>query len=316
MSFAAPAFLLALGLIPLLLAAHMWQRRRRRRFVVRFPAAAMVAAVSARTPAWRRWLSPLLLGCAAVAATLALARPEATVAVPVERASVMLVTDASGSMRADDVAPTRLSAAQNAANAFLDRAPDSLLVGFVSYSNSADTVVEPSVDRVPVRSALTDLQANGGTATGDALDAALDVLEGRQTEDGRVAPAAVVLLSDGKTTAGVDPVEAARRAAGLGIPVYTVALGTPDGVIYNGPYGGILPVPPDPETLREISELSGGAAFRVDDADELDHVYERLGSQIGTEDERRDVSAAFAGAGLALLLAGMGTGLRWRGRLP
>jgi Ca-activated chloride channel family protein len=316
MSFAAPVFLLALALVPLFAGAYLWQRRRRRRFAVRFPAAAVVAAVSARTPAWRRWLTPLLLGGAAVILTLALARPQATVAVPVERASVMLVTDASGSMRATDVAPTRLSAAQNAANSFLDRVPETLLVGFVSYSNSPDTVVEPSLDRVPVRSALTALQANGGTATGDALDAALDRLEARQTEDGEVAPAAVVLLSDGKTTAGGDPVQAARRAGALGIPIYTVALGTPDGVIYNGPYGGMLQVPPDPETLREIAEVSGGAAFRVDDADELDRVYERLGSQIGTRDERRDVSSAFAGAGLVLLLAGMGAGLRWRGRLP
>lgn len=316
MTFASPAFLLALALLPLLLAAYLWQRRRRRRFVVRFPAAAVVAAVAGRTPAWRRWLAPILLGGAVAVLSLALARPQATVAVPVERASVMLVTDASGSMRASDVAPTRLNAAQSAAQRFLDRVPASLLVGFVAYSNSPDTVVEPSIDRVPVRSALSGLSANGGTATGDALNAALDRLEARQTDDGRVAPAAVVLLSDGKTTAGANPMEAARRSGELGIPIYTVALGTADGVIYNGPYGGLLQVPPDPETLREIAELSGGAAFRVDDADELDRVYERLGSEIGTRDERREVSAAFAGAGLVLLLAGLGAGLRWRGRLP
>ena len=316
MTFAAPGALVLLALLPLLAVAYVLLRRRRRAYVVRFPATAVVAGVLPRSPGWRRWLGPALLAASAVALTLALARPQATVAVPVERASVMLITDASGSMRADDVAPTRLQAAQSAAQRFLDRVPDSLLVGFVSYSNTPLTVVQPTVDRVPVRSALAGLRADGGTATGDALVTALDLLEARRADDGAVAPAAVVLLSDGKTTAGADPVEAARRAGALGVPIYTVALGTPDGVIHNGPYGGFLPVPPDPQTLREMAERSGGSAFRVDDADELDRVYERLGSRIGTREKRREVSAAFAGGGLILLLAGLGSALRWRGRLP
>ncbi len=219
MTFGAPAFLAALALIPLLRAAHLWLRRRRRRFVVRFPATAVVAAVIPRAPARRRWLPPALLALAAVALTLALARPETTIAVPVERASVVLITDASGSMRAGDVAPTRLSAAQSAAESFLERVPESLLVGFVSYSDAPETIVEPTLDRIALRSALSALVANGGTATGDALTVALDRLEARRAGDGRVAPAAIVLLSDGKTTAGSDPVEAARRAGGLDIPI-------------------------------------------------------------------------------------------------
>lgn len=316
MSFAAPVALLALLLLPALAIAYVLRRRRRKEFVVRFPAASVLAGVVPRSPAWRRWLAPALLAASAVALVLALARPQATVAVPVERASVVLVTDASGSMRADDVEPTRLRAAQNAAQRFLDQVPDSLLVGFVSYSSAPMTVVEPSVDRTAVRSALAALRADGGTATGDALDSALDRLEARRGDDGEVDPAAVVLLSDGKTTAGSDPVRAAERAGALGIPIYTVALGTPEGVIQNGPYGGLLPVPPDPETLREIAERSGGAAFRVEDAAELDRVYEGLGSQIGTRDERREVSSLFAGGGLLLLLAGLAAGLRWRGSLP
>ncbi|CAA9461222.1 MAG: von Willebrand factor, type A [uncultured Solirubrobacteraceae bacterium] len=315
MSFAAPGAFVLLALLPLLAVAFVLLRRRRRAYVVRFPATPVVASVLPRRPNWRRWVAPALLAASAVALTVALARPQATVAVPVERASVMLIFDASGSMRAEDVAPTRLQAAQSAAHRFLDRVPDSLLVGFVSYSNAPMTVVQPTVDRVPVRSALAGLRADGGTATGDALVSALDLLEARRTDDGRVAPAAVVLLSDGKTTAGSDPVEASRRAGALGVPVYTVALGTPDGVIHNGPYGGFLPVPPDPQTLRAMSERSGGNSFRVDDAGELDRVYERLGSRIGTRDQRREVSAAFAGGGLLLLLAGLGSALRWRPRL-
>jgi Ca-activated chloride channel family protein len=125
-----------------------------------------------------------------------------------------------------------------------------------------------------------------------------------------------VLLSDGKTTQGGDPLEAAARARQLGVPVYTVALGTPDGVLPNGPMGQAVPVPPDPETLRAIAERSGGQAFEVEDAGELEGIYERLGSQIGTREEQREISAGFAAAGLLLLLGGVGTGLRWRGRLP
>ncbi len=316
MSFAAPIFLLAALIVPLLAGVWRLERRRRRRYAVRFPGASVVAGVTARTSAWRRRLPPALLALAACALAIALARPEATVAVPVEQASVVLVTDKSGSMSATDVAPSRLEAARRAAESFLEEVPDELLVGFVSYATSTESVVEPTRDRAAVRATLGSLQADGGTATGDALGAALDRLEARKGRSGRVAPAAIVLLSDGKTTQGGDPLEAAARARQLGVPVYTVALGTPDGVLPNGPMGQSIPVPPDPETLRAIAERSGGQAFEVEDAGELEGIYERLGSQIGTRDEQREISAGFAAAGLLLLLGGVGTGLRWRGRLP
>jgi Ca-activated chloride channel family protein len=316
MSFAAPIFLLAALIVPLLAGAWLFERRRRRRYAVRFPGASVVAAVTGKTSAWRRRLPPALLALAACALAIALARPEATIAVPVEQASVVLVTDKSGSMSATDVAPSRLEAARRAAESFLDEVPDELLVGFVGYATSTESVLEPTRDRDAVRATLGALQADGGTATGDALGAALDRLEARKGRSGRVAPAAIVLLSDGKTTQGGDPLEAAARARQLGVPVYTVALGTPDGVLPNGPMGQAVPVPPDPETLRAIAERSGGQAFEVEDAGELEGIYERLGSQIGTREEQREISAGFAAAGLLLLLGGVGAGLRWRGRLP
>jgi Ca-activated chloride channel homolog len=167
-----------------------------------------------------------------------------------------------------------------------------------------------------VRAALSALTADGGTATGDALTAALDQLAARKGRDGRTAPAAILLLSDGQTTDGADPLAAAARAKRLGIPVYTVALGTAQGAVTDPSSGQQIAVPPDPETLRAIAQASGGQAFEVDDADELDQVYQRLGSRIGTRQERREVTAAFAGGALILLLGGVGTGLRWRGRLP
>jgi Ca-activated chloride channel homolog len=316
MSLASPAFLAALLVLPLAISWALMQRRRRRQFAVRFPAAATVAAASGGAPTWRRHVPPLLLALAAIALVLALARPHVTMAVAVERASVMLITDGSGSMAADDVAPTRLVAAQNAALRFIERVPGDLLIGFIGYSSQPTSVLEPTEDHDAVAAAVTSLPAEGGTATGDALLVALDRLEARTDTEGEVAPGAIILLSDGKTTEGSDPVEAARRAGGLGIPIYTVALGTPEGVVTPGPFRAPIPVPPDPETLREIAQLSDGRAFEVDEAEELDRVYENLGSRIGTTSEPREVSAAFAGAGLLLLLAGMGTGLRWRGRLP
>ena len=312
MSFADPLNLLALLALPVIAALWLLARRRRRAFAVRHPGASVVAGVVQAAPAWRRRLPAVLLGAAAVALALAFARPQATVAVPVERASVVLVTDKSGSMLADDVSPTRLAAAKSAARTFMDSVPDSLLVGAVSYASTVEGLLEPTLDHSAVTDALDALQPEGGTATGDALSSALDRLEARRGHDGRTAPAAIVLLSDGETTQGSDPLEAAERAARLGIPVFTVALGTPDGVI-QVPGGQVLRVPPDPETLEAIARRSGGRAFSVEDAGELDRVYEELGSRIGTRQERREITAGFAGAGLLLLAGGLGTGLRRRG---
>lgn len=314
MSFGQPAYLLALLAIPLLALFVGSQRRRRRRFAVRHPAAAVIAGVVETTPAWRRRLPPALLALSAVLLTIAFARPEHTVQVAVEKASVVMVTDESGSMSATDVAPSRIEAAAGAARSFLDQVPDELLVGFVGYSSGVVSVLEPTTKHDQVRAQIDALQADGGTATGDALSQALDRLQTRRGKDGGVAPAAIVLLSDGKTTAGSDPLEAAARAKKLRIPIFTVALGTPDGIVY-GPGGTAIPVPPDPETLQAIAKTSGGQSFQVDDADQLDAIYQQLGSKIGTKDVQREISVAFAAGGLLLLLGGLGTGLRWRGRL-
>ena len=143
----------------------------------------------------------------------------------------------------------------------------------------------------------------------------LDRLAARRGKDGKRAPAAVVLLSDGATTTGSNPIGVAQRAKKLGIPVSTVALGTDSGTVTAGPFGEQIAVPPDPETLREISKTTGGTFTRVDDAGQLDSVYKKLGSKIGTKKEKRELSAGFSTVGLLLLLSGLGTGLKWRGRL-
>jgi Ca-activated chloride channel homolog len=315
MTLDSPTYLLALLAIPAVAAAYALARARRRRFAVRFPAAGVFASVAGGRPQWRRVLPAALLTAAAATLAVAFAKPQATVAVPVEKASVVLVTDESGSMSATDVDPSRLAAAQSAASKFLDRVPDKLLVGFVGFASQTKTVLEPTLDHDQIRTALDGLQADGGTATGDALNAALDRLEARRGKDGRRAPAAVILLSDGKRTEGSDPLAAAQRAKQLGIPVSAVALGTEDGTV-PGPLGEPIPVPPDPATLQEISRITGGTFTQAADAGQLDDVYKKLGSKVGTKRVERDISSSFAAGGLVLLLAGLGTGLRWRGRLP
>jgi len=311
LSFQAPLFLIGLFAIPLALLALWAARRRPARYVIRFPATATLAAVVGRTGRARKIIPPALLALSLAGLVTALARPEATIAVPVERASVMLVTDTSGSMNAGDVSPTRLAAAQNAASRFLDRVPKSLQTGLVAYADGPTTVVRPTQDHEEVKTTLNALTADGGTATGDALDAALTALGKR---DSKSPPAAIVLLSDGASKTGQDPAEVARQAKALGVPIYTVALGTADGVVQQG--GQVLSVAPDPEALAEVAQISGGRAFAAEDSDALDQVYETLGSRIGTKKEKKEISAGFAAAGLLLLGGAAFTSLRWRGRLP
>jgi Ca-activated chloride channel homolog len=318
LTFASPSVLLALLALPVIAGVYALAQRRRRRYVVRYTAVPVLAGVVAAggVSRWRRHVAAALLLAALAALLVALAKPQTTVAVPVERASVMLVTDASGSMRADDVSPTRLAAAQRAARNFLSSVPEELQVGAVSFSDVPQSVSPPSTNREDVGSLVDGLVADGGTATGDALQAALDALQDAGVGGAGRPPAAILLLSDGATTTGIDPVRVAREAAKRRIPVYTVALGTPDGVVTGGFGGGTIPVPPDPETMREISRVSGGTAWTVDDADQLSAIYERLGSRLGTKQEEREVTAAFAAGGLVLLIGAAGLGLRSMGRLP
>lgn len=312
MSFASPLLLLSLAALPLLAAGYTWLRRRPGRYSARFPGVPVLAGAVAATPLWRRHIPAAVAALALAALAVALARPQATIAVPVERASVVLVTDASRSMLATDVDPSRMDAARSAAGAFLDGVPDELRVGAVGFSTTPSSVVAPTQDRERVRAHLASLNADGSTATGDALAQALQLLKGQGKKQ---PPAAIVLLSDGKTTTGRDPVEVAREARDASVPVHTVSLGTSGGTITDS-NGNTLPVPPDPETMAEIARTSGGDSFGVDDGDQLDAVYKRLGSQIGTRPEKREITAGFAAGGMALLLAAAGLSLRAGGRLP
>jgi Ca-activated chloride channel homolog len=313
MSFASPAFLAALALVPLALAVQVAARRRKRRYAVRFPAVATLSPLLPRVSSWRRRL-PLALFLASLAAlSLALARPHATVAVPREQASVVLVTDVSRSMMADDVEPSRLDAAREAARRFLEEVPEEARVGAVAFSTEPHTVEPPTDDRSKVEDVLDGLNADGGTATGDALATALDLVDDGPRS--KRPPAAIVLLSDGETTTGRDPVEVAREARRVHIPIHTVALGTDEGIIRT-PDGSMIPVEPDPETMREIANASGGRSFEAENADDVSHIYETLGSRVATKKEQREITVAFAAGGGLLLAAAAAFGLRTTARLP
>ena len=313
MSFASPVLLATLALVPLVLLAHVAARRRARRYAVRFPAVATLAPLLPRVSSWRRRV-PLALFLASLAAlSLALARPHATVAVPREQASVVLVTDVSRSMMADDVEPSRLDAARSAAQRFLDEVPDEARVGAVAFSTDPHTIEPPTDDRGKVEDVLDSLSADGGTATGDALAAALGLVDNGPAA--KRPPAAIVLLSDGETTIGRDPIPVARAARRLHIPIHTVALGTSDATIRT-PTGSLIPVPPDPETMRRIAEVSGGRAFQAENADDVSRIYEALGSRVATKKEQREITVAFAASGGLLLAAAAALGLRATARLP
>ena len=257
------------------------------------------------------------LALAALAAlVLALAKPQKTVAVPVERASIMLVTDHSRSMSATDVSPDRLSAAQRAARTFLNTLPDQVRVGAVAFSDTPDAVQAPSSDHDDARRIVDGQVADGATATGAALEVAIDALK-NDKQNGKRPPSAIILLSDGKTTVPPDPVPVARTAGQLKIPIYTVALGTRDATVPNpNPFGTPLLVAPDPQTLRQIAQVSGGKAFTAEDSDSLKSIYKTLGSQLGTKTQKKQITATFAIGGLVLLLGAAFSSLRWAGRLP
>jgi Ca-activated chloride channel homolog len=316
-SFQSPLLLLTLLALPVAALLYRAHSRRAERGAAAFASPALLDSVAPHRPGWRRHAPYALYALALAGLALALARPEITVAVPDERASIVLTTDTSGSMQATDVPPSRLVAAREAGLDFLDGVPREVKVGAVIFNHTVKSIEPPATDRAPVRQALERLRPSGGTATGEALTSSLGLVREAGTR-GRPAPAAIVLLSDGASTHGRDPLPLADEAARLGVPMYTVALGTDAGTIEVETPNGVQQraVPPDRETLRSLADTSGGRYYEADDRPELNEVYERLGSQVAKRDEPREITAAFAGAGVLLLLGGGGLSLHWFRRVP
>jgi Ca-activated chloride channel homolog len=314
-SFAAPWFLLGLLAVPLLVWAYLARERQRVRAGAAFVSAPLRPSVVTWRPGWRRHLPIALVAVALSLLLLALARPQSTVAVPSEQAQIIMVNDTSGSMQSTDVKPTRLAAVQRAARTFLSQVPRKVRVGAVVFDHRAQLAQTPTLDRNAVQQVIDGMTPHGGTATGDALQVALDALRGRPGM--RRPPGAIVLMSDGTSTSGRDPLPVAQAAKQLGIPIYTVALGTPTGTIRvkqrDGSYRTEV-VPPDPQLLSQIAQLSGGRSYTVESADKLDQVYKSLGSQVATRNEKREMTAWLAAAALALLVASTIPQLRWFAR--
>ena len=322
MTFQEPLLLLGLALVPLALAAYVVAQRRRRRFAVRYTNVDVLAGVAARTN-WMRHIPALLALLALAALLIALARPERTVAAEQRQAMVVMVTDVSGSMRATDVQPDRLTAAKQAGHALIDKLPRDFRLGLVGFSHVASQLVEPTTDKQRIGAGVDGLIANGGTAMGDGLALGIEAARTPVTNELGVPqrlPAAIVLLSDGASTAGTeDPVTVAERARELRIPIYTVALGTASGTIEHTRRDGTTwtePVPPDTATLQEIARESRGRFYQAADAARLTDIYRSLGTRLATRHEKQEVTAAFAGGGLALLVFGMVAAIARGGRLP
>ena len=316
MSFGWPIALLGLVLVALALIAYIVVQHRRRRYVVRFTNFDLLENIVADSPRWRRHIPAAFALLALTALVIGMARPQIAVAVAREEATVILTMDSSGSMLATDVAPDRMTAAREAASSFVENLPKGFRVG---------VVVPPTDDREEALRGLSALQADNGTALGDAIARSVDL--GVTSLDQELAaakesdtPVVVLVLSDGANTTGdFEPLEAAQKAVDAKVPVYTVALGTDQGTV-QGPdgYGGMrtISVPPDPETLSQVAEMTGGKFFEAADQDSLKSVYDEIGSQVGVDEEQRELTVLFTAAGAVLLLLGGALSMLWFGRIP
>jgi Ca-activated chloride channel homolog len=322
MTFRDPAMLAGLILLPLAALAYLSLQRRRRQEAKSFANPALLPNLVTGRPGWRRHLPPLLVLGALAALVIALARPQRTVAAPQRAATVMMVTDTSGSMNAEDVDPDRLTAAVKSARKLTDELPDNFRLGLVTFSDFAEVQAPPTTDRDPVKAGLDRLRASGGTAMATGLQRAIDLARTPvPNENGsgtRRLPSVLVLLSDGKDTQSpVDPLEVARQAKELKIPIFAIALGTPTGEVEVQDQFGFtqrIPVPPDTETLREIARITGGKYFAAPDAARLESIYANLGTRLSSKPVEKEVTAAFAGGAVVLLLAGGALSLMWFGR--
>jgi Ca-activated chloride channel family protein len=338
MSFDWPVGLLGLLAIPLAVAAYVFMQQRRTKYAVKFTNLDLLANVVEETPGWRRHLPAALYLLALGALVVALARPQITDQVPREEATVLLVTDVSGSMNATDIEPTRLAAAQESARTLVDELPEDFQVGLISFSSASRVLVSPTPEREQVLAALDTLESRGGTAMGEAILDALNVArppetrndgngsdpgrdqtgdEDREAED---APVIMVLISDGFNTDGTaDPIGAAETAKEMDVPIFTIALGTEDGIAeVTDNLGNVrrVRVPPDKETLEEIANVTEARYFEAPSAEELDAVYEDLGSKIGYDEEDREITAWFAGIAAALVAGAGALSLLWFNRFP
>ncbi len=318
MSFSSPFVLIALLAIPVLIAWYVGQQRRRERAAGAFVAPVLTASVAPRRPGWRRHVPMIAFAIAIAVLIVAAARPERTVAVPVNSAAIMLANDISSSMTATDVRPSRLAAAKQAASKFVAGVPGSVLVGQMQFARRPVILQSPTTDHAETQAAIAQLRpGGGGTAIGETITTALRTLTALKSTNGKRPPGAIVLLSDGTSNVGADPLAAARQAKTDHIPVDTIALGTASGTIpvKHGSHTVNAPVPVSSQELAQIASASGGHAYTAADSAHASAVYAHLAKQLGRKKVKDELTYGFAGGALALLLVGGGLSLFWFGRL-
>jgi Ca-activated chloride channel family protein len=331
--------------LPVLLLFYILLLRRKKKMAVRYASLSIVKEAMGAGQQVRRHIPPFLFLLAMVALVLATARPVAVVTLPSNQQTIILAMDVSGSMRATDVQPNRLVAAQNAAKAFITELPRHVKVGIVAFAGSAQVAQLPTVNREDLITAIDRFQLQRATATGNAIvislatlfpDAGIELaalqggrdrqrgfaIDGEKKEKKEFTPvapgsyssAAIIMLTDGQRTTGVDPLEAAKMAADRGIRVYTVGIGTVDGETI-GFEGWSMRVRLDEETLKAIANKTTAEYFYAGTAQDLKKVYETLSSKLTVEKKETEVSALFAMAAAALALLSAGLSLFWFNRI-
>lgn len=314
MTFQWPILLVSLVLIPILMGLYLLAQWRRRQYAVRFTNLALLGQVVGKGPGIRRHIPAVIFLLGMSNLLVSLARPMAVIRVPKDEATVMVVMDVSGSMQADDLKPTRMEAAKQAARALVDALPDQLQTGLISFQTSASVNTPLTRDHTVMNRGINALSANGGTAIGEGLFQALDQLATRTPDaNGAQGSAVVVLLSDGANNAGRPPEQAAQRARDAGVKVYTVGIGQRGAApILRGGQRVEL----DETTLQRIAQVTGAEYFYAAESNQLEKIYADLGSMVSWVEEKTEVTALFTALGSALLILGGLLSLLWFARLP
>lgn len=315
MKFLAPWWLLVLIGVLALVALYLLMQLRRKKYAARFTNVSLLEKVAPRRPGWRRHLAFALMIGALVCFTTAMAKPATKVKVPRNEATVCMALDVSLSMEATDIEPDRFTAMRESASDFVDKLPQGINVGLVSFAGAASIVQTPTIDRNAIKVAIEGLELDQATATGEAIFACLQAIKTFQSgiKDGKVPAARIVLLSDGFRTVGREVTTAVDAAKEAKIPVSTIAFGTDGGTIEHE--GEQIPVPVDDETMKQIADDTGGTYFNAESASQIEKVWEDIGEQIGYTYKFQEVPTRFVGWGLLLAFASAVASLLWSNRL-
>ncbi|WFE27935.1 VWA domain-containing protein [Solwaraspora sp. WMMD791] len=313
--FLQPWWLLALLPVLAIAGVYVWRQFRRKAYAVRFTNVDLLRTLAPKGLGWRRHLAAGAFLLSLLVLASALARPSIDAEESLERATVILAIDVSLSMEADDVAPSRIEAAQQAAKEFVAELPEGYNIGLVAFAKSANVLVAPTKDRPAVTQAIDGLVLAEATATGEAVFTSLEAIRMVPTDGAQgPPPARIVLLSDGYRTSGRSVEEAAASAAAANVPVSTIAFGTDDGQVRIG--GQVQRVPVDRFALAELAEATSGYFYEAATATELSQVYEDMGSSIGQRTVPREITQWYAALALLLALGSAALSLVWTSRLP